>query len=382
MGISDIQPLIWEMLVRSISNNRIANAYLFQGPQGCGKEWAAIEFARSLNCLQKEKSSCYSCESCIKFSTLQHPDLSITVPLPSIKNHSKESNVIDSLTKDDYELLINSINKKSKDPFFKIKIPKSQRILINSIRDIKKKIYLKSDSNYIKVFIIFDAHLLSIGGGESANALLKILEEPPNNSVFILSTDYGHKLLPTIISRCQSLNFSKIQLENAEKLLINMGLKKSSAHEIASFSDGNMHFANRLIGYSVDSLIGKSEKFVYQITKLSNNSWKSFIDDFSILAYRKPDEFYLNFYLIQIWFYYAYRIRNGVSLASSAMGVFEKKIKEFNSRYPNANFSEINIEIEKVIISLSQNLNINLMLVNFLISIQTLLKGKELREVV
>jgi len=64
------------------------------------------------------------------------------------------------------------------------------------------------------------------------------------------------------------------------------------------------------------------------------------------------------------------------------MGVFEKKIKEFNSRYPNANFSEINIEIEKVIISLSQNLNINLMLVNFLISIQTLLKGKELREVV
>ena len=102
--------------------------------------------------------------------------------------------------------------------FFKINVPGARRITINAVRDLRKTIYLKSQSGGRKMVLIFDAHLLSEGMGESANALLKILEEPPKNTSFILVSDKKLALLPTIISRCQPMNFSALNLDQTRQL--------------------------------------------------------------------------------------------------------------------------------------------------------------------
>ena len=100
-----------------------------------GKEGLALMFAQLLNCNSSKTEICFQCDSCIRFKSLQHEKLKIIVPLPAPKNSKDDYN---SLMADEY---IEAINKKSLDPFHKIIIPKSKRILIQSIRQIKKAIY-------------------------------------------------------------------------------------------------------------------------------------------------------------------------------------------------------------------------------------------------
>ena len=96
MNIIDFQSHIWNVLLKSVRLNKLSNAYLFYGTQGCGKEWTALEFARILNCFNKENTSCYSCESCIKFKSLQHPNLFMTFPLPASKKENKKKTVLET----------------------------------------------------------------------------------------------------------------------------------------------------------------------------------------------------------------------------------------------------------------------------------------------
>ena len=382
MNIIDFQPVIWNVLLKSVRLNKLSNAYLFYGPEGCAKEWTALEFARILNCFNKENTTCYSCESCIKFKSLQHPNLFMTFPLPASKKENKKKDSIGNLSQDNYEILLDSLNKKSDNPFYKINIPGAQRILLSSIKDIKKNSFLKLEHAGKKVFIIFDAHLLCVGSGESANSLLKILEEPPENSLFILTTDFKNKLLPTILSRCQKYFFSDIDILSVQLYLENQGIDKEKATEIASFSFGNIQFASKLINISNTSIFRKTQKFIEQIVVFKRDNWEFFLKEFSMLAYRNPDEYYLNFQLAQAWFNHALKIRSGYESRSLELERIENKIKKFNKNYPNADLVEINRLIEHTLSALKLNLDINLTLINFLMSMQTLLKGKKIKKVI
>ena len=145
---------------------------------------------------------------------LQHEKLKIIIPLPTPKTSKDDYN---SLITDEY---IEAINKKSLEPFYKIIIPKSKRILIQSIRHIKKTLYLTQNNSGMNIVVIFDSELLCEGQGESGNARLKILEEPPENTTIILVSDHKKMLFETIISRCQSVNVPPLQDKYILKWLI------------------------------------------------------------------------------------------------------------------------------------------------------------------
>ena len=189
----------WCRLVKKSESGNIANAYLFSGPIGSGKEGLALIFAQLLNCNSSKTEICFQCDSCIRFKNLQHEKLKIIIPLPAPKSNIDDYS---GLITDEY---IEAIKKKSLNPFYKIKIPKSKRILIQSIRHIRKTIYLNQNNSGRNIILIFDSELLCEGQGESGNALLKILEEPPNNTTIILVSDHKEMLFETIISRCQSI---------------------------------------------------------------------------------------------------------------------------------------------------------------------------------
>ncbi|RMF10448.1 MAG: AAA family ATPase, partial [Candidatus Neomarinimicrobiota bacterium] len=189
-----------------VAHNRVGSAYLFSGPPGCGKEALALEFAGLMNGGDR------SPEILERFRSCAHENLKLVFPLRGARDSgSKNDDPLKHLTAAEMEWLEAAIRRKAEDPFYKIEFPGATRIILASVRELRRTLYLKSLTGGKKVVVILDAHLLSAGEATSANALLKILEEPPPDTVFILVTDHKFALLPTILSRCQQVEFPPLE---------------------------------------------------------------------------------------------------------------------------------------------------------------------------
>lgn len=147
----------------AVTNNRLANSYLFIGPDGIGKKLAAIEFTKSLFCDAGSPPNC-TCSPCQRIEHKNHPD------------------VLFIFTEED-----------------------KKDITIDQMREMQSKIQMHSFEGKYKVVIIDDAEKMNAA---AANSILKILEEPPRSTHFILITARPHMLLPTIVSRCQKIQFA------------------------------------------------------------------------------------------------------------------------------------------------------------------------------
>ena len=351
----------WSRLVKKSESGNIANAYLFSGPIGSGKEGLALRFAQLLNCNSSQTEICFQCDSCIKFKSLQHEKLKIIVPLPAPK-----------INKDDYSSLITeeyieAINKKSSDPFYKIIIPKSKRILIQSIRHIKKTIYLKQNNSGRNLVLIFDSELLCEGQGESGNALLKILEEPPENTTIILVSDHKKMLFETIISRCQSVDIPPLQDEYILKWLKKK--KVENAELLVFICRGDMHKAKSLSSHPIAKIINTIEKLLNTLIQNNSGQWRNFTNYYSRLCTKDIKEFGYHMNLISIWFMGANRHRQGLNSGFDNTKLFNQ-IVSFNETYPKANIYAIILCLEDVLRSVSQNLYMPLILLNMILDIQ------------
>lgn len=192
-----------EMLSRSLLQDRVSHAYLFQGPSGVGKKKAAYAFAARLNCSAPvDVTICGQCSSCRKMAAGTHPDF-ITIE------------------------------------------PDGAVIKIDQIRELKKKLtYPPFEAGY-RVIYIADINV-TMPRREVANSLLKTLEEPPASTVFILTSDDAADLLPTIISRCQVIPFYPLSDDAIKRQLCSQGVEISLAEKIAAISAGSTGMAEAL----------------------------------------------------------------------------------------------------------------------------------------
>ena len=361
------QKRTWNKIYDIISNNKVGSAYIFSGPEGSGKEALSIAFAQFLNCSYRDLTPCLKCSSCIRYNKLQHETLTLIVPLPTYKNNKNE---IDNST---LALLNQEIKNKSLDPYYKIKIPKANRILIHSIRELRRTLYFKSGENCRKVILIFDAHLLCSGQSESANALLKILEEPPDNTTLILVTDYKDILLPTITSRCQFLGVPKFSDSFIQSWLRLKDIDENSISLISGLSGGNIHQARFLTEHSLADLIKQINEMIQSLLNKNPELWHSFINTYSRMALSKPDSFKFFFGLITIWFRSVYRKKMKVSDPLHKTELV-KNINYFNSKYIDAKLLDIVLELEDVIFAIQKNLYMPLRLTNMILNIHKLLR--------
>ena len=369
------QSLIWERLSKISTANQLGNAYLISGPRGCGKEGLAIRFSQLLNCEISSVNPCDSCPSCQRFHQLQHEKLNLIFPLPTVKKTTSDnSDDISTVGNSDMELVTSAIAKKSKDHFYKIQIPKANRILIQSVRGLRKSLYLKSDPSGRKIVLILDAHLLSAGQGEAANALLKILEEPPKNTTLVLVTDHVELLLPTILSRCQRLSVPRLNDETIMKWLQMKMVKESEIPFLAGLSLGNIHQARFLTSQPIGDLMKLISGLIKTITGNEPDSWRKFIQTYSRLASQDPATFSFHFMMIKIWFRSAKRLQKDVDdiLHETSFKLGMKRILDL---HPTADFSAITFELENTILAIPKNLYIPLILTNLLIKIQKYLKS-------
>jgi len=370
LDILSAQARVWEWLSQIRISKQVGGAYLFSGPAGCGKESLAIRFAQLLNCETSSEKPCDTCPSCQRFRQLQHEKLKLIFPLPAVRKKKDDgSGTSSTIGKGDMELVTEAIAKKAEDHFHKIKIPKSSRILIQSIRELRKTLYLKSEPSGRKIVLIFDAHLLSMGIGEAANALLKILEEPPENTTLILVTDHVELLLPTILSRCQRVGIPRLNDIFIRDWLQMKMVKDSEIQLLAGLSQGNIHQARFLISQPIGDLLKLVNGLVKMISNDNPDHWRKFTQTYSRLARQDSATLSFHFMMLKIWFRSANRLARRVDDILHETS-FKPGMERLISTNPNADFSAITFELEDAILSIPMNLYMPLILTNLLLRIQ------------
>ncbi|KAA6327483.1 DNA polymerase III subunit delta' [termite gut metagenome] len=226
-----------ERLLGEIKDGRIPHARLICGPEGTGKFPLALAYARYISCTdQEENDACGKCPSCVKFNKLVHPDVHFIFPI--VKNVKRKKEACNDYIAEWRKFIIAN-------PYFnlnhwlnEIGANNSQAIIYAKESDeILKKLSLKSSENgYKSVFIWLPEKMHPV----CANKLLKLLEEPPEKTLFLLISEVPEMVLSTILSRTQRFNVRKIEEEYiAETLQNKFGVLEVDSLSIAHLSNGN-----------------------------------------------------------------------------------------------------------------------------------------------
>jgi DNA polymerase-3 subunit gamma/tau len=227
------QDSITNTLKAAIKSGHLTQSYLFCGPRGVGKTTCARIFAKTLNCsdLKENGEACDKCESCLSFNTLRSFNI--------------------------HELDAASNNK------------------VDDIRSLTDQVRIPPQVGKYSIYIIDEVHMLS---SSAFNAFLKTLEEPPPHAIFILATTEKHKIIPTILSRCQIFDFNRIRLEDiVERLMYvakNEGIsaEEEALHIIAQKADGALRDALSIF----DQIVSLSGKKI---------TYKDVIENLNVLDY-------------------------------------------------------------------------------------------------
>ncbi len=227
------QKALTTTLLNAIASNKLAHAYLFCGPRGVGKTTCARIFAKTINCLSPttEGEACNQCESCVAFN----------------ENRSLNIHELDAASNNSVE----------------------------DIRSLIEQVRIPPQIGKYKVYIIDEVHMLSQA---AFNAFLKTLEEPPKHAIFILATTEKHKILPTILSRCQIYDFSRITITDIVEHLEyvasqeNVTVEPEALNILAQKADGGMRDALSIFDQAVSFTGG-------------NVTYKAVIENLNVLDY-------------------------------------------------------------------------------------------------
>lgn len=239
------QEVKWSLL-QMVNENRISHALLFFEQPGSGGLALAYALAQYINCENKTNNdSCSTCASCIKISKLVHPDLHFSFPAAKIDKKAPKG-LSSELMADWREALLLNPYMQLNEWYDYIGIENKQAIIREEESDaIVHSLSLKAFEAKYKIHIMWQADKLNIA---AANKLLKIIEEPPDSTLFILVTDNYEQLLPTILSRTQLIKIKRIaDADFKEALTVKKQLAAKDAKRIMHLSDSNYALATQLL---------------------------------------------------------------------------------------------------------------------------------------
>lgn len=231
-----------ELLKRAIENDRISQSYLFHGGDGVGKFMTALYFGMALNCVAlPDLRPCGQCDSCHKFLSLEHPDLTYLFPTPKL-DMSVDGEIKKNDALSQYQAYLEL---KRHQPWEDFAFKESVELRKENINLLMKRLELSIHEARYRIVIIEQADMMNI---QTANAFLKTLEEPPANTVIIMISERIQMLLPTIISRTQPVYFKPLSREAIENILTDQfDADPASAHAASRVSAGNLKAAIRAV---------------------------------------------------------------------------------------------------------------------------------------
>ena len=253
MQFKDIigQEAIKKRLIQSVAENRVSHAQLISGPNGVGKLSLAIAFGQYLSCTNRnDTDSCGECPSCKKYEKLIHPDLHFVFPVIS---SPKFSQAISDNYINEWRELINKSPYISLNNWLEHIGSENKQGLISTHESgqIIRKLNLKSFESEFKVMIIWLPEKMN---QTAANKLLKMIEEPPPKTIFLLVSENKNQLLKTIVSRTQIIAVPRIEADSLKEALIKKyALDDTESNNIVRLAEGSYLRANEIISQNESS---------------------------------------------------------------------------------------------------------------------------------
>ena len=235
-------------LLATVQQNRISHAQLFCGPEGSGTLSLALAYAQYINCTNRgEYDSCGTCASCMKFNKLQHPDLHLVFPVATNTTIKKDP-VSDNFIAEWREIVLQQPYLSLDSWLAHIGVDNKQGgIQKQESSEIMKKLSLKTYEAEYKIMIIWMAEKMN---ETCANKLLKLLEEPPEKTLFLLIAENTDSMLQTILSRTQIRRIPKIDTQSMEqRLQQEFGLEGDDLHALTHNANGNYYKAFQLLSF-------------------------------------------------------------------------------------------------------------------------------------
>ncbi|OIQ31102.1 MAG: DNA polymerase III subunit delta' [Bacteroidetes bacterium MedPE-SWsnd-G2] len=367
-------------LTQSVENGRIPHAQLFVGPEGSGTLPMAIAYAQYILCQNTEGENTNGIESCnIKFNGLTHPDLHFAFPVASndkVKSHPVSSHFLEEwrqlLTEQPYCNLF--------DWYKALGVENKQgQIGVDEAQDIVKSLALKSYEGGYKVMLIWMAEKMNIS---AANKLLKLIEEPPNKTIFILVAEDEESIINTIKSRCQILHFPPLAEDDiTDGIVKKYQIDKNAAQNIAHQANGNYNKACDLVYQDTEDLQFE-EWFVFWIRsafKAKGNkaaihdliSWSEDIAKTNRETQKQFLHFCIDFFRQALLLNY-----NAKSLVFMEPKTANFKLEKFAPFVHNGNILAISDELQDAIYHIERNGNSKIILTDLSIKLTRLLHTK------
>ena len=240
MNFSEIpgQTEIIGRLLRSVKEERVSHAQLFTGPEGCGSLALALAYAKYISCENRTPvDSCGTCKSCVKYDKMIHPDLHFVFPV--VKGKKATEPVSDNYIVEWREFVRKSPYFSINNWFESIDVGNAQGMIFASeASEIIKKLSLKTFESDFKIMIIWLPEKMH---NATANKLLKMIEEPPEKTLFLLVCEEYDKVIPTILSRCQLIKIRAFTNDEIKSYLRSIfGTTDLKASEISRVANGNI----------------------------------------------------------------------------------------------------------------------------------------------
>jgi DNA polymerase-3 subunit delta' len=316
-------------LIQSVKEERVSHAQLFAGPEGTGKLALAIAYAQFVACTNRqEKDSCGECPSCKKYRKLIHPDLHFVFPV--IKTPKFKEPVSDNFL-EDWRMMIGKNPYFSIDQWFEqIGVENAQGLIYaHQSEEIIRKLNLKSYESEYKVMIIWLPEKMHVA---CANKLLKMIEEPPVKTLFVLITENEEDIISTIRSRCQLITIPPIDPDSITRAI--MALPEAEGCDIRNI----VHLAKGNYAKAVE-LLQPDEQTVYNLElfkELMRFSYgRKFADLFKWIDQvagigREKQKSLLNYFLIILRENFIYNLKNReLTFMSDQEEEFSKRFSPF-----------------------------------------------------
>lgn len=357
------QKKVKTILGKIIESKRIPHALVFSGKEGVGKEFTAIQFAKLLALQNPDLENKDLIVNSI--SNLSEPFIKYICALPRGKNEQEQDLPYDKLKPDEIITIQKEFKEKAENPYYSIRIPNANNIKINSIREISRFVSYSNEGNFKRIIILSNAHLMK---DEAQNALLKNLEEPPENIIFILCTPYPNLLKETILSRCWRINFENLSPDEIKEILIiYFKLNSDLASKISKISLGSVKTAIDFRDYDLDTLLDK----VIKILRYSFG--KKFHSALIEIEEITTDKVYLKLIitLIILWLSYYNKLRYGdfeIPLIQ-----FDETIRKFSQKYSDIELLGVIRFLEELDYKIDRNINPNIIGVNIITKLSSLI---------
>lgn len=239
------QERVKQILRSALEHERLPSAYLFHGPEGIGKDAAALELAKAINCIGPNatgQEGCDECVHCQQIGQLASPILHFVYALAKDVESPGESNQ----KEEDLEIIREEVAQKAVDPYYNISIPRAMSIQVGQIRELRMNLSRSMGTGKKRIVIISEADMMN---AQAQNAFLKTLEEPNPNTLIILTSSNINRFYPTILSRCQEVRFDILDNDEITNALMTRDeLARDEAEFIARLANGSYSQARRMIG--------------------------------------------------------------------------------------------------------------------------------------